>query len=145
MTNAGKPIYDPFADVPQEPERAERKVYRVFRACGRCGGTGLQAAFRKGQIASHMHKGACSQCLIRRHERGLVMTAAGAVTAWGGYVELFAFELTEPEIKLLTPQEQLGVYCEVGQHHDRRIVAMIADDTEYENTRTKVQRVFSAA
>lgn len=141
MKNAGKPIFDPFAN--QEvtvgaPKfvQGDRKVYAMHRPCGHCRGTGR----RRDDNNSSPIKGdpTCSQCKLQGCVRDKMATDAGVVVVWGVPVDLFAFELTEAEVRHLEPNDQLGARFEIQQHIDNQKQARVLCDEEYRASKPEV-------
>ena len=133
LRNAGKPIYDPFADTEiavgaPKFSQGERKTYTVHRSCGHCRGTGR----RRDDKNSSPIKGEpmCSQCKLQGCIRGKMATDAGVVIVWGVPVDLFAFELTEAEVRHLEPNDQMGARFEIQQHLDNQKKARVLCDEE---------------
>lgn len=146
LRNAGKPIFDPFAErsAPDQevsvgaPKfvQGERKTYTMHRPCGHCRGTGR----RRDDNNSSPIKGdpTCSQCKLQRCVRGKMATDAGFVMAWGMAVDLFAFELTEAEVRHLEPNDQMGARFEIQQHLEAKQKARVLCDAEYAASRPEI-------
>lgn len=133
MKNAGKPIFDPFAGTEvavgaPKFTQGERKVYAMHRPCGHCRGTGR----RRDDKNPSPIKGdpTCSQCKLQGCVRDRMATDAGVVVVWSVMVDLFAFELTEAEVRHLEPNAQLGVMFERQQHLDNQRKARVMCDEE---------------
>lgn len=129
----GKPIYDPFAGTEVAVGaptfiQGERKTYTVHRPCGHCRGTGR----RRDDNNSTPIKGepTCSQCKLQRCVRDRMATDNGVVWCWGVAVDLFAFELTEAEVRHLEPNDQMGARFEIQQHLDNQKKARVLCDEE---------------
>ena len=120
----GKPIFDPFVeqDIPIAIHE-ERRSYDIFRECGHCRGTGR----RKDDLNPEAIQGGpkCAQCLLGKHEIGRI----DGKRRWGRAVNLFAFEISDTEMRQLEPDKQLGVRCEQTIYvKQRRIARIMADE-----------------
>jgi len=133
LRNEGRPIFDPFAGVNSVPEEVSigappaRNEYETHRPCGHCRGNGKKLDDKSGGLAV---EAACSQCLLGGHVKGKVATEKGEVILWGRVAKLFAFELTDAEIRQLPPEKCLGAQCERGQHDEQRRIARIMSDEQ---------------
>lgn len=134
QSRRGKPIFDPHEKAEADATQ-RRNSYTIFRVCGHCRGTGR----RKDDLLRTVSRQAqCSQCLLNKSQKGRIDLGQGGQIAWGQHVELFAFELTGEEMNQLTPEKRLGAYCEQSEHLQRRHIARIAADVEFQSQQTVV-------
>lgn len=146
MKNAGKPIFDPFSKAQSAQQEvgigapaapAERHQWEVHRACGHCGGNGKRKDDKTPGLAKDGEQ-KCPQCLLNKSLRNKMATDKGVVVVWGRPVRLFAFEMTDAEIRHLEPNDQIIARVELSQHEEGRRTARILCEQEEEAQRPQV-------